>query len=616
MSRRFKITVVGVLIAAVLLTVGCSAQKNFLTDDLKTPAGGLLSDDLYIELGKTLVSSIISDTEMLACSAELRVFCDLNGYTDVSSRTNALFWWSAWKVNELLSPETTYVKLPPRLIGEIYVRAFGEAFDGSKLVLDGDIAEKSGDNYFVKLDCEAFPIHASMSSFNETDGVYTFSYVDSRSDTTMFGEVCVSFTSIDDMFCINSIENTTEPLGIYDTAYIDDELFVLPDAETFICRVLPIRMTADRLFAYDDEKYVTFLLSNYMPYLLEDSGLGADSAYYNLKLSSDNASKLLESMGVTHIDINKIAESWWMVNVEGMDLPSKNHVGKPVLAQKDGYFYISPYCPYGVSFALLCAPEAVQEGDREPMSDTDVDIDSDICQSGQFVSEYIYTPSELDYGGYVEHGTVEVDYTCFGDGQLIMDEIGFIERSLDIKSCFDISDLDITLDESELQLALCKARIAALALTGEGEAPELSIDTLACSLLSFVRTYEENPGFAYHGEAFAVLSDDTGRALANMLYGEEGARLYDELVLSDDGFVYSADGKLYLRYDIVAPTRIEITPLSGADLGSYYYIHQSDGSYWWTGIVRCEFSPMKDGDPMTCRVIELTSQERRIRYPS
>ena len=183
MSRRFKITVVGVLIAAVLLTVGCSAQKNFLTDDLKTPAGGLLSDDLYIELGKTLVSSIISDTEMLACSAELRVFCDLNGYTDVSSRTNALFWWSAWKVNELLSPETTYVKLPPRLIGEIYMRAFGEAFDGSKLVLDGDIAEKSGDNYFVKLDCEAFPIHASMSSFNETDGVYTFSYVDSRSDT-------------------------------------------------------------------------------------------------------------------------------------------------------------------------------------------------------------------------------------------------------------------------------------------------------------------------------------------------------------------------------------------------------------------------------------------------
>ena len=86
MSRRFKITVVGVLIAAVLLTVGCSAQKNFLTDDLKTPAGGLLSDDLYIELGKALVSSIISDTEMLACSAELRVFCDLNGICKAAAK--------------------------------------------------------------------------------------------------------------------------------------------------------------------------------------------------------------------------------------------------------------------------------------------------------------------------------------------------------------------------------------------------------------------------------------------------------------------------------------------------------------------------------------------------
>ncbi|MDO4568508.1 MAG: hypothetical protein Q4B99_06050 [Clostridia bacterium] len=575
-------------ITALLVMMGCSvASDTYFVDDPTEPPPltSFLMEDLYIEVGMALVEDMLTEEQRLEGAVEICFFSEYSEQNDATGRINTTLRWCAQTADALFDIDKRYVKIPVSILERVYAEAFSCEPDYDSYTDGTDGVIRMDEAFYVELVPNCFPMRIEECLGQDLYGNQYYGYNVSYSGDAAAAEG-VLYAVFESQNGVRTLTSVVD-MGAIEMAreYVDlsgGEL-TFPDEQELLERVIPIRLTADRVYAYEPEYYAAFALSCYASYLAEDMGVNPDLDYYYLRLDVAEALRLAEIVLGDNSAMLDMTESWWTVTAAPHEQCYNMISPMPLIRRTGDYILLSPHCPTYERVKL----DAADGGFAYSLDMSHAPDDGDI--------------------GYIESGMVTADCSVNTRGDTVVGALDVYDVSLHDFTHYDASHCTLTAaaDDDALRLALCSARIAALSY-------EEDADMLAHSLVRLVQLYAADPAFEYAGERFIAIPDELGREYAALLWGDDVCELYDSMRIALDNTFYRDGGVLYLHYYRSDDAQgIDVTPSEADD--AYHYIHEQNGG-WWSGMVFIRFE-RSDSAALPWRICEFEVISRNWNKP-
>lgn len=297
------------------------------------------------------------------------------------------------------------------------------------------------------------------------------------------------------------------PLNVEYVSVGGDDLSY-PDMDTFIERVLPIRLTANAFYSEDKNLAIAFTLSHYCRYWLTDSGISLGSKPY-IQISHINVIEFLTSVYGTTLGADSFLQSDWTIRFSDGST-------RPLIWCDDNYWYISPNCEYSIAHSI-----------------------NQRLDTGSY--RYSFDPEKSGANlGYTESGIVSVSFTpSSAKTGIKLGEMTLTDRAMHIHSYFSLENIDI-FDKPQSSLII-DALCVRLALEDAGITD--AADEAAYMLGLYIHTINHHTQGT--DRAFLRLSHRDMQEISYMVRGSglsipAGAIMLDGLAYFDGEYWYVA----------------------------------------------------------------------------